>query len=412
MFIKIVSVSLRLLTLAVKFIFVIFIAKFISTKDMANYGYIMAIIGYMIYAVGFEFYTYSNRILICAKEEELYNLIWNQQVFYLIVYIAALPLLFFAMLSFSFSPFMSGLVCTLVFLEHICQEWNRILISLGKSLEASVVLFLRGGAWSIAVILIMFLYDSLRNLDVILVGWIIGLMLPLYICLLETLKLRKKSKGIFTIDLLWIKKGILVSISLFIASLAIKATVTFDRFFIGDLGGEEVVAAYVIYISISNAILSSVDAAVVSFMFPSIIKSAHQKNKTEFDQICKIFLIRCMGIALFFAVGVALLIEPMMDVFQLQQYVKHVAMVNWILLYVVITVAALPFHLGLYSFNEDKIIMKISILSAVVFFIMSGYFMINNMPPISIIYAVVIASLIVLSLKYYYFNKSYKKWFQ
>ncbi|HDL8116157.1 TPA: oligosaccharide flippase family protein, partial [Yersinia enterocolitica] len=78
MSIKILSIGLRLFTLFIKFVFILFLAKYFTPEDVGRFGYVTAAIGYLIYFVGFEFYTYSCRELIKEKREAIFSIIANQ----------------------------------------------------------------------------------------------------------------------------------------------------------------------------------------------------------------------------------------------------------------------------------------------------------------------------------------------
>ncbi|EGN4249425.1 polysaccharide biosynthesis protein, partial [Salmonella enterica] len=72
------SVVLRGFTLLTKFIFIILLARFLQTSDLGLYGLISAAVGYGIFIVGFEFYTYSTREIINSHKGNLFFILKNQ----------------------------------------------------------------------------------------------------------------------------------------------------------------------------------------------------------------------------------------------------------------------------------------------------------------------------------------------
>ncbi|EED0221555.1 TPA: polysaccharide biosynthesis protein, partial [Escherichia coli] len=66
------SVGLRGITLLTKFIFIVLLARLLPSTDLGVYGLINAAVGYGIFVVGFEFYTYSTREIINSQKNRLF----------------------------------------------------------------------------------------------------------------------------------------------------------------------------------------------------------------------------------------------------------------------------------------------------------------------------------------------------
>ena len=86
--------GLRGLTLTSKFLLVFFLAKFLEPRDVGLYGLLAAVVGYGIYFVGFDFYTYASRELISANPVDRSKIIINQIFFYLVWYFFVAFILF------------------------------------------------------------------------------------------------------------------------------------------------------------------------------------------------------------------------------------------------------------------------------------------------------------------------------
>ena len=407
MLLRYANILLRLFTLGVRFLFVVVIAQLLTAEEVADYGYITAFVGYVIYIVGFEFYTYANRELIKAEENERFSIIFNQQVLYIALYICILPILYIILMSFGFNEILALIICAISVFEHLCQEWNRILISIGKVNKATVVLFIRGGAWSIVVTLLMVLDIDARNLMYITVSWLISLIIAFLICIHDTWLIRQRIK----IDIKWVYRGVASCFILFIASLASRGIVTFDRFFIGEVSDKSVLAAYTVYITISNALLSAIDAAVVSFLFPGVVRSAQKKNKELFYSALKDFTIKSLVVGAGFGLILIIGIELLVGYFSNSVYLDNLFLFKWILLVNLISVLALPCHLGLYSMKGDLEIMISSVVGFIFFLMVSIITIVAKMDAIYIIYGMILSTVIMLCMKFYYFVNRYRVWF-
>ncbi|MEE1714197.1 hypothetical protein RIM91_33615, partial [Pseudomonas aeruginosa] len=136
---------------------------FMNAEDVGIYGLVAATIGYGVYVVGFEFYNYSNRELVIAPQSEWLPLIRDQFLLYLLIYVVTLPFIVTVFWGGWLPwPYFSIFV-TLLLLEHIAQEFNRILVAASKQLLASVVLFVRRGIWCLVVILCMWFDPVFRT---------------------------------------------------------------------------------------------------------------------------------------------------------------------------------------------------------------------------------------------------------
>ena len=62
----------------------------------------------------------------------------------------------------------------LLLLEHLAQEAQRVLITLGRSVQATVLFFVRGGLWVYVVLAVMAQEPAARTVQTAALGWLIG----------------------------------------------------------------------------------------------------------------------------------------------------------------------------------------------------------------------------------------------
>src|SRR5690606_32976023 len=84
------------------------------------------------------------------------------------------------------------------------------------------------------------------------------------------------------IDWRWIAKGLGVALPLMLASLAVRGIFTIDRFWVEAIGGASTLGAYVLFVGVATAVLSFVDAGIVDFAYPRVIRSARSGANTNF----------------------------------------------------------------------------------------------------------------------------------
>jgi len=140
---RLANIALRGMTLGSKFVLIFILAKLLEPAEVGLYGLLTATIAYVMMAVGFDFYSYATRELINTDRKDWLALLRDQGVFFGITYAAVLPLCFL-IFWFDFLPWTLAMwFFPLLVLEHIAQEFNRLLIAISEPLWASIVLFLR-----------------------------------------------------------------------------------------------------------------------------------------------------------------------------------------------------------------------------------------------------------------------------
>ncbi|MGX9565684.1 lipopolysaccharide biosynthesis protein [Pseudomonas sp. CFBP 5748] len=371
---RLINLMLRAATLVSKFALVFFLAKYLDARVVGVYGLISATIGYAIYLVGLEFYNYSSREIIGSESDLLFGYLKDQLVLYLIVYALVVPLT----VVFFFSGFIPleyayWFGCLLV-VEHLAQELNRVLVAVSQQMLASVVLFVRSGAWCLLLMLAMFFSPDLRNLYSVLVFWFVGCLCALFIAFWG-LRVYSFNSFFRPVNWLWINRGLKIVWPLLIASLCIRGIFTIDRYWVEDAAGLDVLGAYVLYIGMATAVLSFVDAAVIVFYYPKLIIFA---KKEEWHRFCSVMYGLALNVIVFtvllsFACYVA-------GLFMVAWLGKGVYIANfYVLKWLIVSVALYSFsmipHVGLYALHKDKVIVLSQLAGFFVFVV--AYFMLR-----------------------------------
>lgn len=364
--VRIANIALRGMTLASKFVLLFFLAKFLQAGDVGLYGLLSATIGYALYVVGFEFYNFSTREIIGENPKHWLGMIRDQLTLYVILYCVFLPVavLIFYMGWLPWSHVIWFFVLAL--LEHIAQELNRILISISEQLLASIVLFLRSGAWCLAVVAIMWFDPSARNLDVLLGGWIIGCSLG---CVLAIRKISEFDKASLSnkINWHWIRRGLKVAVPLLIASLAMRGIFTFDRYWIENIASIEVLGAYVLFVGMASAVLSFLDAGVIVFFYPKLVSSAKSRDLFLFSKDMKSLALNVVAATLFLVLSCYGVSGYVLYWLNNSTYSENIHILYWLLLAVAIYSVSMVPHLGLYAFGYDKPLLYSQVAGLIVF---------------------------------------------
>lgn len=400
---RLLNLCLRGVTLLSKFALVFVLAKFLEPAEVGLYGLLAASVGFGLFALGLEFYTYAMRELIASPENLRKNILSNQLIFYGLIYIFFLPT-FVAIFFADFLPWILFFwFYVLLILEHVAQELNRILIGLSLQLEASFVLFIRSGAWGVVLIPIFWLYPNMRNLDVVLIAWSFGAFVA---CILGVIYVVRNIEmgSRFFVDWAWIKRGLQVAFPMLLAAFAVRGLFTFDRYWVEALGGLETLGAYVLYAGIGTAIISFLDAGVVVFFYPRLVSAARSMSFPEFMSSMKILhlnIILATSVLTALAYTASLFIVEWLD---RPVYADNFHLIKWLLLGMFIYGISHTPHLGLYAQGRDRTLL-FSQIGALLTFVLVAASLQANLGITAIPIALCVAFFVLWLWKFVAYNK-------
>lgn len=351
------NVVLRAATLASRFLFIFFLARFLEPSSLGLYGLFTATMGYSGYLLGLDFYTFTTREVLKRERGEWGGLLKSQGALTLLLYAVFLPLLTLIFVNELLPWRMASWFFALLILEHLNQELNRFLVAISEQLLASVVLFLRSGTWALAVIGLMAIEPGVRSLDYVFGAWTIAALVALFAGVFRLTQLRIGGWH-QKIDWGWIKKGLKISIKLLIATLAIRAVFTVDRYWIQSLCGLDVVGAYVLFMGIGGTLLAFLDAGVFAFCYPGLISAHSSKNPKLFSYHLRKLLFQTCFLSTAFAVVSWLLLPVLLGWIGNHLYADHKYIYPWLLFAMILNALSMVPHYGLYAQGVDAPIIK------------------------------------------------------
>jgi O-antigen/teichoic acid export membrane protein len=192
-----------------------------------------------------------------------------------------------------------------------------------------------------------------------------------------------------------------------VSAISIRGIFTFDRYFLNTFAGLEAVAAYVLFISLGNALVSFLDSGLFVFAYPKLIQAHESGNQSMFKQQLLTLAVQVLGISLaFFAVS-ATAIAPFLTFLGKKSYLDYAWMFPWALAAIVLFCWSLIPQYGLYAQGEDKKIMTVHLLSFITFLTTTlGFSLLDR--PHAVILGLVSAMLINLAACTFLFFRSWR----
>lgn len=370
---QLTNITIRGLTLVSKFLLIFFLARFLEPGELGVYGLLAATVSYSLYFLGFDFYTYSTRELLKRDRKEWGGLLKAQGALTLVLYLVFLPLLTLVFIGGLLPVSVIGWFFALLILEHLTQELGRLLVAVSDQLYASLVLFFRSGIWAVLAAGVMCVVPQARDLDVVLGAWVLGGLVALSLGFSRVWRMRL-SGWQQEIDWAWVLKGLKLAFALLIATLAIRALFTLDRYWFEHLAGLDALGAYVLFMGISMALISFLDAGVFAFIYPGLISAHQQGNATGFRSGMRRLLLQTISFSCIFSVAGLLAVGPLLLWLDRPLYSAQQGLFVWILLATVLYAVGMVPHFGLYAQGHDRPIIHSHIVSLIVFVLATWIF--------------------------------------
>lgn len=340
---------------------------------MGFYGLFVAAVGYSLYFVGLDFYTYVTREILKRPNEERGHLLKGQIVLSVFLYLFFVPMAFLMSQYLEWPDGLFFWFFPILVLEHFNQEVFRLLVALSEQVAASLVLFIRQGSWALVIVALMMWDPSSRQLQSVMILWTVGGFLA---ALAGAWKLRKLRMGgwLNVLDWHWIRRGISVSVVFLIATLALRGIQTFDRYWLESLGGIETVAAYVLYFGVASTLLTFLDAGLFAFSYPVLIRLSYSK---EYDCAHKKVL-QMLGVTVIISSGFALISWFLLPYFlrwiNNSVYLSEIGLYPWLLLAMIVNAIGMVPHYALYARGYDRPIIYSHVMAFVVFVLVTWSF--------------------------------------
>lgn len=359
------NLSLRSINLGTKFVLVIFLAKLLSMEEFGVYGLLTALINFSLYLIGLDFYTYSNRELINAKNSTEKNKIISSHLnIVLILYVVTLPLLSLIFFKQIIPLDYIILFYAILISEHINQEIMRLLIIYKSPVISSLLFFIRSSSWVFIIIVLTFLSIT-TSLQTILAVWLIAQIITLILGMYTLYKLKVHIK-IQSLDILWIKKGLKICVPFLLGTLAVRGIFTVDKYYIDFFFNQQILAAYILFSSLTAATLSFMDAAVNVFEYPTLVKQINNREES-YRITLKRFYKKTVIFLLLINILSVILIKYLLVLINKSDYLIFLNYFYLLTLVQTIYCLSMVPHYVLYALNEDKIIITSHITALVIF---------------------------------------------
>ena len=350
---RFLNIGLRSSTLGIRFLFMFFLAKRLDPAAVGYYGLFTATAGYCVFFVGLDFYIYSTREILRAPEGQRGHLLKGQAALACMTFMALLPVAVVFLKQAGWPGYLGWWFIPILLLEYFNQEVNRLLIALSEQITASLILFVRQGSWAIAIVVLMGVSPESRNLNNVMMFWATAGVVAAVFGIWKIKQLRLGSWR-NPVDWRWVWMGVKVSAVFLIATLALRAIQTLDRYWLEALGGIETVGAYVLFLGVASALMAFLDAGVFAFTYPALIKLSHAGEHEQARRKVRQMLVQTLAFSAAYGVASWFLLPYLLDWVANPIYDEALYFYPWLLMATVLNAVSMVPHFALYARGHDR----------------------------------------------------------
>lgn len=360
------NVSMRAITLLSRFSLLFLAARALPIEEFGLFGLLSALVIFGQYVIGMDFYTYSARQVVWQARRMRSGILISHMSLIVLAYVVLAISLWLASSSIGVYARYIEVLLPLLLFECWGQELGRLLVSLGRPAASGIVLFIRSGAWTLALSACLLFYPEIVTLQIMLKTW---LSASACAATLATL-LAWRSLGMTGLHFLgwrWLWRGVVVAAPFWVSSMLLRGISFYDRVWFEFLAGSYGLAAYVLYAGIAGALGSFLDAGVYSFLYPKLIARWKAGDAAAFRRILLSLLIQVVFVSVLFIL-VVLVVLPFVLAWLGKPVYSENILILWILLFanVLMAISMVPSY-GLYARGQDRLIFYCNFASFLVF---------------------------------------------
>lgn len=399
------NLGLRGLSLGARFLLIFYLGKYFSLEVLGFYGIFYTTVALALFLLGLDFYNFSNREVLFAKDEDRLSLLRDQLFFYGIVYIVCLPLLLFL---FFYNVLPLSALCffyVILILEHISQEFYRIFTMLSFPVFANWLLFFRSGIWVYILITIWMITPSQNHsLNDVWWAWICGAAVSVILGFVK-IGMLYKNYTLKPINYSWIKAGLKVCMYYLAATVALKIIEFSNRYIIEYWCSIKAVGIYTFYNQMANMINVVIFTLFIMVLYPKLITAANDNNLLELRQIKASLMKKVVVFSLLLGLFLIIIIKPVLYFIGKDDFYNEINTFYILILSNVVLNISFIYHYVLYALKKDIPILISTVIGAVASIILNAI-LIRLMGISGAAIAILVSYIIISLLKAFYSNKS------
>ncbi len=388
-------------SLIIKFLFTLFMAKFLGFEYLGLYGLIFSSAILMRVILGLSFsYTLSRKAVTQSLEKTCSE--FKHYLSYTFILYSLLLLLGLIISGFVNHFVLTVLIIFVIYTEHLANDFYILLLNLSRPFVANSLHFLRTGLWMSIYMVTAYIFPTLRNVESIMLFWLVGNFVSIVIFFFIVRKwpwFKVKSRKSLKF---WITNEFKQSKTIYSTDCLNTISSYWNHFLITIFLGLEFTGVFVYFMQLNSALSNLMQTGVIQIYKPKMVKAC--RNKGEFFALYKEGINRTVVTSVILACSCG----PFF--YYITILLKKSLAIEWIFILIpllfsfILNMISEMNKLVFYSLHRDDIILKNVIIAMPVMMIIKCTFV-----PLFLLWGAVatsiISSIFALTLHYHFLKK-------
>lgn len=355
--------GMRGTSLVVKFIFTLFIARYMGFETLGAYGLIASasIIASLFFGLTL-IHTISRNAVTQTQLEICRSILYYGQYIIFVYMFLLIPTYLISVFYNNIQ--LSFLILIVILFEHINGDFYRLFLNLSKPFLANLLHFVRTAVWMIVFMLVAYLNPELKTLDNILIAWILGGVIAMIgtVTIMLSWPWREVSCDLTLSQ--WVKNEFKQARNMHITSVLTAISQYWSHFLISILLGLQLTGVFVFFMQIMSALTNLVQTGVIQIARPKLVRAF----KSQDQNYMKIFF-KSFKDTMIVSVLMALCAWP--SLYFVTLHLDKPLALEWfsifpyILILFILAIASEVLKLIFYSYYRDDIVLKISVIAII-----------------------------------------------
>lgn len=274
--------GLRLGNAAAKFALAVYMARHLGLEEVGVYGLLVGAAATIPGIFGFGLNDWTSRHVVGMGREEAVAVATTRLTLTLVVDLVLLCVA--AALFVAVGPAMATTTAlaigAILLLEHLAVDDYALEIGRERPTFANLQLFLRAGAWPPVVIVWGLIDPAARSLDVVLGGWLVGL-----VAMWAVVAARSLGGGrwrLMRIDRGFLRRALRGALPFWLADFGAVGNLYLDRFVVSAFLGMELTGVYTFFWSFTNVVHTLAVNGVIQPQIPRLVAAARLPDPAPF----------------------------------------------------------------------------------------------------------------------------------
>jgi O-antigen/teichoic acid export membrane protein len=298
---------LRVGALGSRFILTIYLARSLSIEDLGVFGLVMGLVGVIPPVTGWGVNYYLGREVVGRTLDQAALIVRDRLVITLASLLAIAPLVpLLYLIHPALPPGRLALVTAIVLAETLSADLQTPLISLGMSLFATVLLFVRSSVWVFVYVILSSIAPVYRTLDIALSLWLLFNLIQF--ALLHVVILRRINVSLLLGAPLRIRPllaSVRSGLPIYLNDVGNAGLVYLDRYFVAVVLGLHGLGIFTLYWSLASGVYALISSGIIQPATPLLVWAHATEGRQATEKLLGNVLITTVAAGVILGAGTA-----------------------------------------------------------------------------------------------------------